>query len=471
MNILLVSARRSAYTGESISAPHQGVLSLAAVLREGTFFDTRGVQVEVLDDQLFVIDRPWAPPSACLAGRNPDVVGVQVSTSSLKNGVRLLDEVRARFPKALTVLGGVGAGPLAAQLVENEEADVVVAGEAEVSFSQLIYLYEQKGRAALPEVQGITYLNGDGKAVQNPAPMPIHDFDALPLPARDLIDMDLYRRISRGRAGNLLTSRGCSYACSYCYSRHHWGRGQRNFSLDRVMHEVRVLVEEYGIDRIRIEDDDFLEQKKWVFDFCDTLEAAGYSRFVEWEMKARPDHIDEETVRRLRRAGCFRILMGVETLNPDLLKTVARPLKEGVLENALDHMRQGGIGVQATLILGIPGESDAAMRYTLQWLEERVDSRRHDIVSPCFFVPFTPQVQAAMSQQCDYTLEVHDTDCFTGHIPVTSSPACSLEELNRLYEDMAPTRRGKYQRIAHLAPLEEVQNRVSEEVAAGASPS
>ncbi|MCB1056660.1 MAG: hypothetical protein KDD11_14255, partial [Acidobacteria bacterium] len=112
MQILLVSARRSAYTGESISAPHQGILSLASVLREGTFADTRGVHVEVLDDQLFVLDRPWAPPSVCLEGRSPDVVGVQCSTSSYKNALKILDEVRARNSRALRVLGGVGAGEL-----------------------------------------------------------------------------------------------------------------------------------------------------------------------------------------------------------------------------------------------------------------------------------------------------------------------------------------------------------------------
>ncbi|MCB1058525.1 MAG: B12-binding domain-containing radical SAM protein, partial [Acidobacteria bacterium] len=291
--------------------------------------------------------------------------------------------------------------------------------------------------------------------------------DALPLPARDLVDMELYRTISRGRAGNLMTSRGCSYACSYCYSRHHWGRGQRNFSVERVMREVRVLVEEYGVHRIRIEDDDFLEQKRWVHDFCDALEAAGYHRFVEWEIKARPDHMEEEIVRRLRRAGCFRILMGVETLDPQLLKTMARPLREGVLENALDLLRDGGIGVQATMILGIPGETDAAMRYTLGWLEARLGANPHDIVSPCFFVPFTQQVYDAVAAQVEFTLEVHDTDCLTGHIPVVSSPACSLEELNRLYEDMAPTRRGKFERIAHLAPLDEVQNRLDQAAAAG----
>src|SRR5205085_2792634 len=95
--------------------------------------------------------------------------------------------------------------------------------------------------------------------------------DTLPLPARDLVDMHLYRRISRGRAGNVITSRGCSYACAYCYSRHQWGVGQRRHGVERVLREVSILLDEYGFDRIRIEDDDFLEDRQWVVGFCESL--------------------------------------------------------------------------------------------------------------------------------------------------------------------------------------------------------
>src|SRR5258707_11264304 len=56
MNILLVAARRSPYSGESISAPFQGLLSLAAVLRAGTFFETEGGHVSIVDEQLETLD-------------------------------------------------------------------------------------------------------------------------------------------------------------------------------------------------------------------------------------------------------------------------------------------------------------------------------------------------------------------------------------------------------------------------------
>ena len=465
MNVLLVGARRSAYTGEAISAPQQGLLMLAAVLREGTFHATRDVDVEVVDDQLDVIDQPWLPPGHCLAGRQADVVGVQTVTSSLKNGVKLLDEVRARLPGALTVLGGVGPTPVAEQLVARGDADVVVRGEGEYAFSSLVAAWRDEGAAGLRDVPGITFRSCDGAVRSNPSPPQVPSLDALPVPARDLVDMARYRRISRGRSGNLITSRGCSYACAYCYSRHQWGVGQRRHGVARVVREIRILADDYGLDRIRIEDDDFLEDRAWAFELCDTLEAEGLAGRVEWEAKARPDHLDDELATRLRRAGCFRLLVGVETLDPALLRRLGRPLKIAMLMHALRCLQRAGIGIQATMILGIPGETNEAMRHTIGWLQETLGGNRHDIISPCFFVPFNHEVERAMSRRMAFTLEVQDTDAYTGHIPVTSSPACSSAELWELYDDMSPDRRGRYDRIAHLAPLDEVQRRTAADLA------
>ena len=439
---------------------------LAAVLREATFHDTRGVEVEVVDDQLDVIDQPWLPPSRCLAGRCAEIVGVQTVTSSLKNGVKLLDEVRQRLPDALTVMGGVGPTPVAEDLVARGSTDVVVRGEGEFVFSALVAGYRTAGRTALRDVPGITFRDESGAVRSNPSPPQIANLDCLPLAARDLVDMAQYRRISRGRAGNLITSRGCSFACAYCYSRHQWGVGQRRHSVERVVREMKLLVDRYGLDRIRIEDDDFLEDRGWAFELCDALEREGLADRAEWEAKARPDHLDDELAARLRRAGCFRLLVGVETLDPALLRRLGRPLKVSLVTHALRCLQRAQIGIQATMILGIPGETDEAMRHTISWLQELLGENPHDIISPCFFVPFNHEVERSMSRRMEFTVEVHDTDAYTGHIPVTSSHACSSDELWGLYDDMTPDRRGRYDRIAHLAPLHEVQRRTAPALAA-----
>jgi methyltransferase len=459
MNILLVAARRSPYSGESISAPFQGLLSLAAVLRAGTFFETEGVHVSIVDEQLETLENPGAVPGGWLDRYTPDIVGVQVCTSSLNNGVGLLRQVKARFPRALTVLGGSGVASGAEQVLLRGGVDAVIEGEGEVSFSELVYRFAAEGRKGLPQVPGVVCLGDAGTPLRNSKRAPIADLDVLPFPARDLVDMQSYRRISRGRAGNLITSRGCSYACAYCYSKFQWGVGQRRFSVARTLAEIRIMLEDYGINRIRIEDDDFLEDRAWVTDFCSQLISQNLHMRIEWEAKARPDHIQEEMVKLLRQSGCFRLLMGVETLDPSLLARMSRPLQIPLLQRALDVLRANGIGVQATVILGIPGETDQAMRHTLSWLDQRLDTR-HDITSPCFFVPFYNEIGDLMRRKLPFRVEEQDTDFYTGHVPVVSSDACSLEQLHALYDDMQADRRGIYERIAHLAQQDEVHRRM-----------
>jgi radical SAM superfamily enzyme YgiQ (UPF0313 family) len=459
MNVLLVAAKRSAFTGESISAPFQGLLSLAAVLRAGTFAETQGVHVAIVDEQLEVLGNRHYSRHAWFSRFRPDVVGVQVCTSSLKNGLAILREAKAILPNALTVIGGSGVASGAAGLLLSGVVDVTVHGEGEATFSELIGAFSGDGSRSFPRVRGITYLGDDGTPVYTGKREPIRPVDRLPFPARDLVDMQLYRRMSRGRAGNLITSRGCSYACAYCYSKFQWGVGQRRFTVDRTVEEIRLMLEEYGIDRIRIEDDDFMEDCGWVAEFCNRLLEENLHKRIEWEAKARPDHMDQDLLQLMRRSGCFRLLMGVETLDPGLLTRLSRPLQVAVLERALGLLRRNGIGVQATVILGIPGETDQAMRHTLEWLNVRLNGE-HDITSPCFFVPFYSEIGDAMRRKLPFKVEVHDTEWYTGHFPVVSSDACSFEELQSLNADMQDDRRGKYDRIAHLAQQDEVFRRL-----------
>lgn len=458
MQVLLASPRRSAHTGEWITAPHQGLLSIAAVLRAGTFFDTRNVQVEVVDDQLEFLLVPNARPGACLSGHKADVVGVQAVTSNLKNAINLLDRARTLSPGVLTVLGGFAPTQEADQLVGSGAADVVVKGEGEYTFSELIYNYGTWGRAGLGQIGGITFRQDDGSVVTNPARPLIRQLDTLPFPARDLVDIPLYRRVSRGRAGNLVVSRGCSYACAYCYSKHLWGVGQRRFGVERTVAEIRSMVEEYGIDRIRIEDDDFLEDRRWLVGFCTAMIDSGLNRRVEWEAKGRPEHMEAEILRWMRQAGCFRLMMGVETLDPVLLRRLNRGLKSvALVKQALDRLSEAGIAVQATVILGIPGETAAGMRHTLQWLDEHLTGR--SLIGPCFFMPFD-RVAEAIVERMDFHIKNPDPDCYTGYVPVTASPACSYEELWAIYEEIGPARQRSFRRIGRLPTLEEVRRRM-----------
>jgi len=459
MRILFITPRRSPFTGEWISAPNQGLLSMASSIREGIFFDTKNVEVVYVDDQLESLKNPQQLPGAYIASIKPDIVAIQAITSNLSNAIHLSKKTKALFPSTLVVMGGLAPTQRWNDLLkENSSIDVIVCSEGEITFSELVFEYGCNGKKNFDLIKGISYKDGNGEIMHNPEREKIHDLDILPFPARDIADMDTYLRVSKGRAGNLITSRGCSYICAYCYSKHQWGVGRRKQSIMRAIEEIRYMLEEYGIDRIRIEDDDFIEDKNWIMDFCRNLIDTGLASKIEWEAKGRPNLMQAELLTLLRNAGCFRLMMGVETLNPELLKKLQRGITVERTERAMQTMKNTGIAIQATVILGIPGEPVSSIRKTLNWLDEKLSGR--DIVGACFFTPFD-RVKEDMAQKLDYKIEIDNIDCYTGHMPVTSSTACSYEELWHLYEDMGSNRIGVFDRLGHLATRNIVSNRIT----------
>jgi radical SAM superfamily enzyme YgiQ (UPF0313 family) len=432
---------------------------MASALRDGIFFDTKHVEIVYIDDQLQSLKDPQQLPGSFLAAIKPDIVAIQAITSTLNNVIHLSKMTKALFPNTLVVLGGIAPTQRQAELLENNPTvDIVVTSEGEITFSELVYEYGAHGRKNFGSIKGLSFRNDEGEVVHNLERSKIHNLDMLPFPARDIADMETYLRVSRGRAGNLITSRGCSYVCAYCYSKHQWGVGRRKQSVMRAIEEIKHMYEEYGINRIRIEDDDFIEDRAWIMDFCRNMIDMGLGSKIEWEAKGRPNLMETELLTLLRKAGCFRLMMGVETLNPVLLKKLQRGITVERTERAMQMMKDTGMAVQATVILGIPGEDVQSIRHTLNWLDDRLSGR--DIVGACFFTPFD-RVKEDMSKKLDYKVEIENIDCYTGHMPVTSSDACSYEELWNLYEDMGNNRIGDFNRLGHLASRNTVNKRIT----------
>ena len=103
------------------------------------------------------------------------------------------------------------------------------------------------------------------KFIKNPMAPLIHDMDALPIPAWDLVPMEKYFDIAMyhnpyvksGRVGCIMTSRGCPDRCYFCSSTVFFGHKFRQMSPERVGEMVDYLVEKFDIKELQIEDDNF----------------------------------------------------------------------------------------------------------------------------------------------------------------------------------------------------------------------
>jgi len=143
-------------------------------------------------------------------------------------------------------------------LKECSFIDIVVRGEGEETIRELAEALE---KGVWETVKGITFRKGD-RIVNNEPRLFVRNIDEIPFPSWDLLPMGKYRFCGYKYA-SMLTSRGCSFNCSFCASSRLFGVFWRGRSPENVVEEIRLLHDKFGIRNIEFVDDTFtLDQRR-----------------------------------------------------------------------------------------------------------------------------------------------------------------------------------------------------------------
>jgi anaerobic magnesium-protoporphyrin IX monomethyl ester cyclase len=187
----------------------------------------------------------------------PDMVGISALLPSREMALAMAR--MAHEWGAVVIVGGPDPTKSPHFYASRPEIDIVVHHEGEQTIAALMTLADS-GRLtveSLVEEPGLAF-RLDGRIVVNEPRPPIENLDTLPLPARDLIDMDRYLNTWVEMNGysslTISTARGCPFGCEWCRDAVH-GNGFRQRSPENVAAEVKVLKENYQIDRLRVVDD------------------------------------------------------------------------------------------------------------------------------------------------------------------------------------------------------------------------
>jgi anaerobic magnesium-protoporphyrin IX monomethyl ester cyclase len=225
-----------------------GLLYLAAYVRD------RGHDVAIFDGTFCEDEQSF---TAALAAEAPDVVGISALQTTREMALVLAQ--MASDHGSVVVLGGPDPTRVPKQYGIQPAVDIVVHHEGEQTIARLLDLADTNDLTAerVANEQGIAFRR-DGQVVINPARPPIQDLDSLPLPARDLIDMDRYLSAWEEDNGyssiTVSATRGCAYGCQWCEDSVH-GPQLRQRSPESVAAEVRILKETYQPARLRLVDD------------------------------------------------------------------------------------------------------------------------------------------------------------------------------------------------------------------------
>jgi anaerobic magnesium-protoporphyrin IX monomethyl ester cyclase len=271
----------------------------------------------------------------------------------------------------------------------------VLLGEGEATLIELLDHLEGRGRADIADVPGLV-ARVDGEVVHTGRRPVLRDLDALPHPARDLVDIDRYRRLWRERHGyfsmNLVASRGCPYHCNWC-AKPIWGQRYHVRSPQDVAEEMASLARDHAPDHLWFADDILGLKPGWIEDWADALEARGVR--VPFKCLSRPDLLLRgDTIEALARSGARSVWIGAESGSQKILDAMDKGTTVREILDATRRLRAHGIEVGYFLQFGYPGETRADIEATLDMVRRaRPDDLGMSVSYPLPGTPFHASVR------------------------------------------------------------------------------
>jgi radical SAM superfamily enzyme YgiQ (UPF0313 family) len=347
--------------------PSFGLLQLAAYLeREGT-------EVQMIDGT--ALQSPWEDLANSVSASKADVIGITCSATCLSSeAIQTIHLCRKLAPGSTIVAGGSHFTSMAEPILQElKELDYIVLGEGELVFSQLLKHLSQgeNGKG----IRSIAYVD-DGKVVLQERLPPIPNLDSLPLPAYHLIDMesDAYYWHGMGRrAFGITTSRGCGDRCAYCSETKFWEGVWRGRSGKKVMEEISFLHRQYGKSLFVFNENTFNWNRKRVEEFLEALGRSGLRIDFWFQSRIKDILRDEDLIPEMKRLGLYEVMLGIESIHPDVLTRYEKQQSREMAQKAIDILRRNKIMVMANMMFGDWDDSEESLKEAFKFVKKQSD--------------------------------------------------------------------------------------------------
>lgn len=327
------------------------VLPLAEYVDDFAGAETARRRLEqVVADALDAID-PWA-------------IGLSVTFTYLyPRGLEIAELIRRLRPDLPIVIGGPHVTYYDREcLGETAAIDVVVRGEGEWTGLE-VFRALQAGQTDLSDIQGCTWRAPDGsirrnrhRTLGNVLELPPTDFGLLPANFASTMEV------------SALTSRGCTFRCSYCHEFRYWGGVVREHPAERIVAEMEAIGRDHG-NRMQGIDDSMLDMRSDYF--LNLVDQLGKSPWLpdQFGFLTRLDTITAEGLKAMKRTGILSLSVGAESGSQEVLDAMNKGLKVEQTTEALSLTREHGIHANAFFIIGHPGSSTEAEAVTRDFID------------------------------------------------------------------------------------------------------
>lgn len=378
MKILLVAYDNDSY----ISIFPLGLAYLASVCRKA------GHEVKIYNQDIY----HWHESHLLdlLNKEHFDVVGIGVIAGyyQYRKLLKISETINKAKHRPFYIIGGHGPSPEPEYFLKKTGADVVVIGEGETTIVEL--LSALKGKTEISSVKGIAFLR-DKKCVKTGKRPLIQDIDDIPFPAWDLFPMDHYALLraanitKRDRCIPVLSGRGCSFRCNFCYR---LMNGYRARSPESIIEEIRILQKNYAVSYIEFEDELLMSSVEKTTELCRSFIKSKLK--FKWFCNGRLNYAQPDVLKLMKEAGCVFINYGIESMDEKALRVMNKALTVSQITSGIENTLVAGISPGFNIIFGNIGETAESLKLGLDFLLKYDDHAQMRTIRPVTPYPGCP---------------------------------------------------------------------------------
>ncbi|MFC1851299.1 B12-binding domain-containing radical SAM protein [candidate division CSSED10-310 bacterium] len=292
-----------------------------SLLCPATPLDRQGYQVKIIDQ---FANPDWNKEFQETLHHKPICFGVTCMTGpQIFRALEVSQQFRKWHPQVPIVWGGIHPSLRPAQTLANPLVDIVVVGEGEVTFPELIRTLQTDGQ--LKNVEGIAFKENGQIHFTNPRQF-VDLNEQRPL-SYHLVQMKHYRRQLFGQDHiSFNSSRGCTFGCVFCWEPAIHKRRWRAMEPEVVLSHLKRIIREHHLRGFLFTDDNFFLDLERAYQILEHIVRANLEISIA-KLQIRADTIcelDQDFLQLLVRAGVKRLHVGVESGSQRLLELLKK---------------------------------------------------------------------------------------------------------------------------------------------------
>lgn len=293
----------------------------------------------------------------------PDYLVINVATPTLESDLSICAVAKEVLPNVITIAKGAYFLTENVSVLNNfKDLDLIIRGEAELTFRDIVL------SKPFVDIAGLTYRK-DGVPYSNIDRPFCENLDELPFPARELVDMNLYRRPDNNKKQAVIkVSRGCPFHCFFCLATPVSGKKVRMRSVDNIIEEIKLCKEQSGIDNFLFWSDIFDINRDWTIDLCQKIIDEKLN--IVWSSNTRADTADYELAQLMKKSGCGLVSIGIESGSQFILDKMGKKTTIEQVRTTVKAFRRAGIKVYGYFVLGLPWETEETARQTINFAKK-----------------------------------------------------------------------------------------------------